>query len=115
MSLRERDIRLSIDYGANDEFRRGGIDPRTGYYRRSLYSYTGYQFTSPIPLNDVIKILTNPKRAYEEAGPIKEHFGVNHASMPPEQVFLIAFMSISFIFLIYVCITKGCVSSKYTK
>ena len=105
----ERDTRLSIDYGAEDEFRSGGIDPRTGYYRRTLYSYTGYNFSSPIDIRNLMKLLTNPKHAYQDSRSAAERFTQDFSTMPPEEVFLIVFMSISVICLIYVCVSQGCV------
>ena len=104
----ERDTRLSIDYGAEDEFRSGGIDPRTGYYRRALYSYTGYDFSPLIDIGSLLKLLTNPIHAYQDSRSIAERFTQSFPTMPPEEVFLIAFMSISVICLIYMCISRGC-------
>ena len=38
--------RLNIDFGTMGSSIAGGIDPTTGYTRRALFTYTGYDFDS---------------------------------------------------------------------
>ena len=63
--------RLNIDFGNN--FTAGGIDPRTGYTRKVLYRYTGYDNFNPIiSLGEILNVITRKtfwrKRSKRKSG-----------------------------------------------
>ncbi len=103
-------VRLKIDYGAIESFVAGGIDPRIGYYRRALYAYTGYPWKHLNTMNDVMKMLTNPRYAYQNRSSTIENFAIGFEKMKPEEIFVIIWL-----FLVFICIFIMCLNSTNSK
>ena len=101
MSEKDRTDRLTIDYG--NGINGGGIDPRTGYTRRVQWEYTGFNFSSPISLGDVIKIYNKPFNTADPYIMSVYNKNFNENIMKPINMFIIGFSLISFALLMYIC------------
>ena len=102
---RDRLMRLDIDFGTRSES--GGLDPRTGYSRRALYSYTGYNFSNLTDMNEIMDLITNPEDAQNIFSVQSESFKHPDNGLKPENIFILSFITLSIIILIYVCVTQG--------
>ncbi len=97
--------RLGIDYG-NLQYGFSGFDTRTGFTRRALQTYTGFDFSPLISIIEIELLLdtnenvgdTNNKRIIENFCYLNEN-----KSFPPEYIFLIIFTCFIFLFMIGIC------------
>ena len=98
-------MRLDIDFGTRSES--GGLDPRTGFSRRALYSYTGYNFSHLTDMNEIMSLITSPEDAQNIFSVQPESFKHSNNEFKPEDIFILSFIALSIIILIYVCVTHG--------
>ena len=94
--------RLNIDFGNN--FTAGGIDPRTGYTRKVLYRYTGYDnFNSIISLGEILNVI-NSEKPFGEKGQKenRENFCFDN-NLHPAEIFIVIFCVISLLSLMFIC------------
>ena len=100
--------RLTIDYG--DGLNGGGIDPRTGYTRRTQYRYTGFSGFKPLlTIEQVLKINNEPFIAGQVTNPNRRPpiadlpLSAKRSTNESVDLFLIIFCSVSFLILFWYC------------
>jgi cathepsin B len=99
--------RLDADFG-NGMHGTSGFDTRTGFTRRALQTYTGFDFSPLISIMEIEMLLDTNKNV----GDIKEKQIVEHFcytrnkssnSFPPEYIMLIIFGCLIFLIMIRLC------------
>lgn len=96
--------KLGIDYG-NLQYGFSGFDTRTGFTRRVLQTYTGFDFSPLISVIEIEMLLDTNENVGDINGErIVEHFcSTTNNSFPPEYIVLIIFGCLIFLIMIRLC------------